>query len=603
MCEFQHFLPQAQVFVLYLDYMNKEVIYLEPEDDITDILTKLQQAEQKLVALVPPKKATILRSAVNMKLVARVAKECEKVVVIVTTDPAIVKMAMAARIPVAKNLQSRPVVPTEENVRAAEAACEQIIDEEAEDEAENGKKSKKDLKNAKIASKAPNSASEGVAAKSAVTLDLTEEGLENASKKAQDAKAKKKKAQNSENASFIQKYRKLIMIGSAVAVLLVVVLVWALVFAPAVKITVAISSTPSNFSENVRFTTDEAAQNLEEGLFYAEQLTLDDTYKTDSITATGEEDRGEKAKGRVALSYNFSAADCETQACTFNVPEGAILVGHNSQSAERNFVVTDGDSVSWGGTSTPSCVGGEARTVGGVYNCTQTISVTVEAAESGTSYNLPAGSRWDAYNGASLRNPNAMSGGTTEMVRVIGEDDVNKVKETQLAEHIEEGREDLLEDLGSDIVAIESSFKGEVTEVKTTPEQGTEVKDGDKLSAEVKITYSVYAIKKSTIDEYIKLKTALGADQKIYEVGEPYFERFSGIENEAKLKATVETGPTVTEEDILEKVKGKRTGEVKPILKAINGVSDVNIQTSYFWVWSVPTDPNKVSIELVVEDK
>ena len=28
--------------------MNKEVIYLEPEDDITDILTKLQQAEQKI---------------------------------------------------------------------------------------------------------------------------------------------------------------------------------------------------------------------------------------------------------------------------------------------------------------------------------------------------------------------------------------------------------------------------------------------------------------------------------------------------------------------------------------------------------------------------
>ena len=78
----------AQPFrnVLYLMYMNKEVIYLEPEDDITDILTKLQQAEQKLVALVPPKKATMLRSAVNMKLVARTAKECDKVAVIVTAE-------------------------------------------------------------------------------------------------------------------------------------------------------------------------------------------------------------------------------------------------------------------------------------------------------------------------------------------------------------------------------------------------------------------------------------------------------------------------------------------------------------------------------------
>ena len=120
--------------------MNKEVIYLEAEDDITDILTKLQQAEQKLVALVPPKKSSILRSSVNMKLVARVAKECDKIVVIVTQDPAVVKMAMSTRIPVAKTLQSRPVIPTEANVRAAEAAAD-IVDEIDEPDLK-GKKSR-----------------------------------------------------------------------------------------------------------------------------------------------------------------------------------------------------------------------------------------------------------------------------------------------------------------------------------------------------------------------------------------------------------------------------------------------------------------------------
>ena len=112
--------------------MSKEVIYLEPEDDITDILTKLQRAEQKLVALVPPKKATILRSAVNMKLVARAAKECKKIVVIVTADPAILKMAMAAQIPVAKTLQSRPVVPTKESLASA-TDNEQVIEEGMDD--------------------------------------------------------------------------------------------------------------------------------------------------------------------------------------------------------------------------------------------------------------------------------------------------------------------------------------------------------------------------------------------------------------------------------------------------------------------------------------
>ena len=51
--------------------MNKDTIYIEPENDITDILAKLKNSEQKVVALVPPKKAGVLRSAVNIKLIAK----------------------------------------------------------------------------------------------------------------------------------------------------------------------------------------------------------------------------------------------------------------------------------------------------------------------------------------------------------------------------------------------------------------------------------------------------------------------------------------------------------------------------------------------------
>ena len=37
--------------------MNKDVIYIEPEDDITDIILKIENSKEKIVALVPPKKA------------------------------------------------------------------------------------------------------------------------------------------------------------------------------------------------------------------------------------------------------------------------------------------------------------------------------------------------------------------------------------------------------------------------------------------------------------------------------------------------------------------------------------------------------------------
>ena len=206
-------LTQPARNVLYLMYMNKEVIYLEPEDDITDVLTKLQRAEQKLVALVPPKKATILRSAVNMKLIARTAKDCEKVAVIVTGDPAVIKLAMAARIPVAKTLQSRPMVPTPEMLQESKSS-EQVIDEDLAEKSEksagtaqNPAKSASNAtsKTTKTASEAPEGTLDASDADGAVTLDLTDEGLAAAAEKGQkSAKSGKKSTKSGQRGPLLE---------------------------------------------------------------------------------------------------------------------------------------------------------------------------------------------------------------------------------------------------------------------------------------------------------------------------------------------------------------------------------------------------------------
>ena len=96
--------------------MNKDVIYVEPENDITDIITKIENSPEKIVVLVPPKKAGVFRSVVNIKLIARAANNSEKTVVLVTVDPSIIKLAAASRIPVTKDLKTPPTVPEiEEN--------------------------------------------------------------------------------------------------------------------------------------------------------------------------------------------------------------------------------------------------------------------------------------------------------------------------------------------------------------------------------------------------------------------------------------------------------------------------------------------------------
>lgn len=581
--------------------MNKEVIYLEPEDDITDILTKLQQAEQKLVALVPPKKATMLRSAVNMKLVARVAKECEKVAVIVTADPAIIKMAMAAKIPVAKTLQSRPMVPTEESVKASERE-EQVIDEETGDFSdeidEKSKKSQKD--HAKMASKASGVDSDARKSEAADTLDLTEESLENDAKGAKNGKKPGQKSKNGLKVPSFEKYRKWIMIGVPAAIVLIIALVWAFVFAPAATITVAISSTSSNFNETVRFTTDPAAENVSEGVFYAEQQSLEEKYNTE-LNATGEADKGDKAKGVIRVTYSLAVSEYKGAGFKFFVPEGDVFT---TSDGLKYRATTTSSTISWDGENLP-ITGCDNSPVSNMNSgvCIKTFEVPVEAEQGGEDYNIAAGARWSAYDGAPVSNPSAISGGTTHMVKVVSEDDVKKVKESLVSEHESEGRSHLFEDLKEDMVAIDSSFKAEAGDVDATPAVGDEVGSSTTPKATVPVKYTVYTVDLNKIEEYIKQKAELEEGQKIYSIGKPYFERFTSIEENARLKTTLTTGPTVTEDDIFEKVKGHKTGEVQSLLRPINGVSSVEVRTPYFWVWSVPTDRSKVTITLTGEDE
>lgn len=577
--------------------MSKEVIYLEPEDDITDILTKLQRAEQKLVALVPPKKATILRSAVNMKLVARAAKECKKIVVIVTADPAILKMAMAAQIPVAKTLQSRPVVPTKESLASA-TDNEQVIEEGMDD---LGKGSASPKNASKTAPEASNRPSERTLDKSADIMDISEESLENGSKDGKKASNSQKKSSGDKKVPSFDKYRKWIIIGAVAAVFLIVFGVWALVFAPSVKITVAMNTTTSNFSEDISFTTDKAAENVENGVFYAAKQTIERKYDGE-FTPTGREDKGEKASGKVTVSVTFDPNEYYRDGgYDLEIPNGTTFTTNSLE-----YTATDGETETWDGEELPLvCDNVTVTEPKRTKSCTFSVTIPVEANRSGTQYNLSAGQTWESLNGAIVSNGSPLSGGTTEEVVVVSQVNVDKVKDELVANHSTEGKEMLFSDVKEDeeLIAIEASYDTETVEVKSDPAVGSEVDDGKTPKATVTQKYSVYTIDKSQVEEYIKSKMHLADDQKIYSIGEPYIERFTKIEEGARLKTVVKTGPTVTEEDILEKVKGKKTGEVQSLLRSINGVSSVEIVPSFFWVWSVPEDTSKITIDLTMEDK
>lgn len=612
--------------------MNKEVIYLEAEDDITDVLTKLQQAEQKLVALVPPKKSSILRSSVNMKLVARVAKECEKIVVIVTQDPAVVKMAMLARIPVAKTLQSRPVVPTEANVRAAEST--DVVDEIDETDLRSKKSRNKSEKipaggqeielgggallgaeagmaagvagtTAKTSLEGTDSPSKDRSEKSAHTIDLSDEDLERAANKG--GKAKKtslksrlmgdksaKKPSTSNN--FFEKYRKWIMIGAPVGLVLILLLVWAFVFAPSATITVAVSSTPENFSESITFTTDPEAENIEEGVLYVEQQTLEQKYAGEFESNT-KENKGDKASGAVTVSTTFVPVDKNTKEVhdlfSIEINAGDVF----TTDTGLRFVATVNNAIEWNGSDLPA----GCSSLNG--SCRLAVTVKVEAEKSGEDYNISASETWHTYQGLyTVSNSMAFSGGTTQMEKVVGQDEVDKFADDQLADHTTDGREMVFADVPKDMIAIESSFKAEITDKTSTPAVGEAIGESTKPRADVKVTYSVYMVERAKVEEYIKHQLDLAEDRKVYAYDEIYFERFTSVDEPARLKAVVSIGPIVTEDLIFDKAKGRKTGEVQSELRLITGVSSAEVRTPFFWVNKIPNDRSKVTIILEGEE-
>ena len=259
--------------------MNKDVIYIEPEDDITDIITKIEKSKEKIVALVPPKKAGVFRSIVNIKLIAKAGATADKKVVLVTVDPSITKLAGATMLPVAKNLQSAPTIPASEPEEAEEEQAAENLADSGIEEAEEKPEASEDTDRVKSTPK-----DEGDADWS----DLVEEEEDNEDEEENKPKAKKEKKRHSNKLlAWFKAHKKLAIFSGIVALGLVIFLVWAFAFAPAVDVTVAIKTDSKNFSENITFTDNLTDENAKEGKFYIEEKKLE-TVQEVEFEATGQ---------------------------------------------------------------------------------------------------------------------------------------------------------------------------------------------------------------------------------------------------------------------------------------------------------------------------
>ena len=589
--------------------MNKDVIYIEPEDDITDIIAKVKNAKTKIVALVPPKKAGVLRSVVNFKLIAKTALQHNKTVVLISTDENLVKFAQSVKMPVAKSLSSKPQLATDDETEFGDADEESdIIEEEPEAETSTSKPEKKDVKSDHEKSHKDDKKAEATKVKKSEEVVTEDEIDEEADT---DKKVAKKKS--NQKVPNIKKYRTQIIIGSVFAVIMVVVLIWAFAFAPAAKVIVHVRTSDQGFSETIKLTTDQDKEDIDAGIFYMEEKAIEKTASAD-FEATGEVDKGTKASGTLTVKRTSPVSIVGNGRDAITIPVGTKFTYNGLtyvSTAASTLRAVDGKDF-----DTDTCKVSTSLVATCDLSKDVTTTVKIEAIENGDKYNMGAvNSGWTAsISGATPTSSAAISGGTSKIVKIVSKDDLAAAEENLDITGESDAKKELIDENSDDAIVIKSSFNIENGQLSSSPALGEEVNGDTKPKVTKKTTYKVYTVSRDAVSQYIEktVEEGLGDDTRtVYATGAgkdeekviAFFESYKNNNGEytAKLKSTVKIGPRVTPEMISEKILGQKVGQVRTMLTSINGVADVEINRSYFWVTKIPSDINKVEIEITVD--
>lgn len=530
--------------------MNKDVIYIDVEDDITAIIGKVKASKGKVVALVPPKRVGMLQSAVNLRLLARTAKQSDKHLALVTNNHSLIALAAAAAIPVAKNLQSKPEL--------AEIPALSVDDED--DVIDGG-----ELPVGEHAKQGEDTIKESRSAAMAASLTEAPKNNELPAK----PKVKKKRVPN------FDKFRKKLIFIIGGALLLIIFLIWAIFFAP--RATIVISAKTNSSSINLPVTistaasTDIAANTLKGSV---QQQQVD---KTQPFTATGKKDAGSKATGVV----KFSTQDIDNLGTT--IPAGSKLLSSSGQA------FTTDQSVTFTITNYKGATTG------------------VTAVENGSAYNAATGAMSGAPDGVSATLTAPTSGGVTKMITVVSDDDVLKAKQAIADAKTDDIRKALKEKFPAGTLVIDQSFVVDYGDVKVTPEVGQEA---TQATLATKVTYKLYGVEKSQLDNflnaYLTKQLANSHTQRVYKNGVDgaLFQEATAAENGAKatLIATAQIGPKIDDQKVKDEAKGKRYGEIQQSLEAIQGVESVDVKFFPFWVSSVPDDNSRITIEFKLNE-
>lgn len=548
--------------------MQKDVIYIDVEDDITAIIGKVKAAKQKIVALVPPKRIGVLQSAVNLRLIQRAASQHEKKLVLITNNDALSALAASAKIPVAKNLQSRPEL--------GEIAA---LDLDDGDDVIDGAQ----LPVGEHAKQAAEVTTTPLDAAAADVISDTD-GMDIDGEPAVDkiAPAAKPAVKKRAKVPDFDTFRKKIVLFGALGALLIAFLVWAIFFAGRATVYITAKTTDASFNDTVALNTSSDTDTSNKVLRATEQ-TLKKDVSVD-FQATGEKNVGDKATGQVTISTCIASTS----------PPADIPAGTTISSGGNNY--TTGDTASF----TQGLFGN------GCLNY-KTNPVSITAADGGTAYNV-SGDSFAVSGHPNMSASGSASGGTDKTVKVVTKSDVAKAKQQlDQSNSDDSAKSDLTKQFGSNVKVVEDSFSADSSGVTSSPAVGEESSDGNAKLAGT-INYTMYGVANDELahflDSYFKSQLDDQNTQRVYDSGASSA-NFSNVDTSkgvtAQMTASGKIGPKIDDNEVKKLAAGKRYGDIQQALQSIPGVSNVDTKFWPFWVSKAPNNPDRISVKFKID--
>lgn len=579
--------------------MNKDVIYIDVEDDITAIIDKVKEAKEKVVALVPPRHSGVLQSAVNLRLLSRMAEGAKKNVVLVTNNQALIALAAAAKIPVAKNLQSKPElaeVPAlavdndDDIIDGSQIPVGQLVGDDDEivvppkqpvtPPAQKASDDSESLQDIDIdGEKVAPAAFGGVGAAAASRV---------ASKKPSAAERKPKN-----RIPNFGKFRRNLFLSGIGAILLIALLVWMYAIAPAATIVIATKTTASPISTSVSLLPNGQTSFANQSLAVVTQ-TLQKN-ETTTFTPTGTKQSGTKASGQVTFQ-NVSSH-------SIGLAAGTTLTSPDNYTFTLDSAVTvPAASVNFNGGGPGTASGSITATdVGSNYNENSGTVFTV-SGQSSTSFRAVASS--------------AISGGDSHTVPTVSQQDVTTAEQKlQSGDTVDSAKKTLQGKFDSNDVILTSSFTVAQTNPSSNPAVNADIPDGTTTATlTVPTTYTMTAVPLSALKAYLKdaLNSQIDntAKQQIIDDGssKASFSGFQAASDSAPavavLNATGQIGPKIDTNNVKSQAAGEKAGQVQADVTSIDpaGITDVQVKFSHWWVHKVPKNTQKITVEFKVSD-